>query len=819
MTDEDKAPVAKVEVVSPKDTSGISDGPVASLRSSLEARADPDAQNTVTDFIDFTEYLPADIVRSLTLIGKLDETYHQASLKVDDLTTAWARLPSMPARERPVPLQLRADISKQLKHAVNSRTFAHTEAVRMSDNVNRHYFKAKILLEKLQTMMDHYPVEDEKSPAEAKSPQMTRAKLTVRPTGEDGKKISRRRVPRITVPGEVLAPYDIEYDTFSDDSDISTDEESDAATNPRTPGPPKIKLITSRGVPKTISRPVRSLSYPSAALTAAAAANAAALLRPPPQNAVIGSTDAPWLQLTQYELAVLRKRMKKNAAWAPSETMIARELKSLGRGPEAYREAKKKAEDEGRVFEAQVPALVTDDESGSQQLPAGAISADLLDSTDIPTSNKGMKLNEAKKLKREALAKQAAEEAEESERKMREAAQLFLHTEKSNGERNQQTSKSRSGSRNQPKRKRDGDVEDDKGTPAPAETPRNNKRTKIETPVPPPRHPSFNNETSAASSVATPASSVPPPTMQTPATSLPPPTTQTPVPIPIYTRSASAASPADHSTPTITTSVPVKPPAQTPVPLPKTEQRHAVTPVYPPVRDIPSREAKKTQLATPQPPLQPELGSRRSVSRGLTPSAESNRRPVSRGKAMSQEPLTLASDRPRRASTTRSTPVPEVKPPVRRTKRPVPGIVSTTSSGGNSAVGKRKAAPRKKPRTPKKDRSLGSSEPEVEMEEVDDEGNPIDPNEPRYCVCNGVSFGVMIQCENSSEVCTMAIGHSSLACVANECVQNCKYEWFHIECVGLADIPARTTKWYCPDCRRLLNIGEKGEVSARGVRK
>lgn len=735
---EDEAPVAKVEVVSPKDTSGISDGPVASLRSSLEARADPDAQNTVTDFIDFTEYLPADVVRSLTLIGKLDETYHEASLKVNDLTSTWARLPSMPARQRPAPLQLRADISKHLRHAVDSRTYAHTEAVRMSDNVNRHYQKAKVLLEKLQTMMDNYPAEDHQSPTGTKSPQMTRAKLTVRPTGEDGKKTSRRRVPRITVPGEVLAPYDIEYDTFSDDSDISTDEDSDQYANRRTPGPPKIKLITSRGMPKTISRPARSLSYPSAAMTAAAAANAAALLNPPPQNAVVGSKDAPWLQLTQYELAVLRKRMKKNAAWAPSETMIARELQALGRGPEAYREAKKKAEDEGRVFDAPVPSLVTDDESGSQQLPAGAISADCLESTDIPTSNKGMKLNEAKKLKREALAKQAAEEAEESERKMREAAHMFLHTDKSNGNKSKSavdssSSSSRPGSRTQPKRKRDGDTEESQETPQPIETPRNTKRTKIETPVPPPRHPSFNQETSGASSNATPNSSAPPPT-------------QTPVPIPIYTRSASATSPPEHSTNTVTTSVPVKPPAQTPVPLPKTEQKHSITPVYPPVRDMPSREAKKTQLATPQPQLQPEGRARRSVSRGLTPGTE--RRPGSRGKAMSQEPPSLASDRPRRASTTRNTPVPEPKPPVRRTKRPAPGIVSTTSSGGNSAVGKRKAAPKKKARATKKDRGQGL-ETEIEMEEVDDEGNPIDPNEPRYCICNGVSFGTMIQCENS----------------------------------------------------------------------
>ena len=53
---------------------------------------------------------------------------------------------------------------------------------------------------------------------------------------------------------------------------------------------------------------------------------------------------------------------------------------------------------------------------------------------------------------------------------------------------------------------------------------------------------------------------------------------------------------------------------------------------------------------------------------------------------------------------------------------------------------------------------------------------------------------------------------------ADDKIQNCKQEWFHLECVDLAEIPARTTKWYCPECRILLNIGEKGEVSARGVK-
>jgi hypothetical protein len=60
-------------------------------------------------------------------------------------------------------------------------------------------------------------------------------------------------------------------------------------------------------------------------------------------------------------------------------------------------------------------------------------------------------------------------------------------------------------------------------------------------------------------------------------------------------------------------------------------------------------------------------------------------------------------------------------------------------------VGKRKAAPKKTARATKKEKGQVL---ETEMEEVDDEGKPIDPDEPRYCLCNRVSFGTMIQCDN-----------------------------------------------------------------------
>ena len=50
-------------------------------------------------------------------------------------------------------------------------------------------------------------------------------------------------------------------------------------------------------------------------------------------------------------------------------------------------------------------------------------------------------------------------------------------------------------------------------------------------------------------------------------------------------------------------------------------------------------------------------------------------------------------------------------------------------------------------------------------------------NEPVYCICNQVSFGEMIGCDNP----------------------DCEVEWFHYPCVGLDAPPPG--KWFCPDCQ------------------
>jgi hypothetical protein len=49
----------------------------------------------------------------------------------------------------------------------------------------------------------------------------------------------------------------------------------------------------------------------------------------------------------------------------------------------------------------------------------------------------------------------------------------------------------------------------------------------------------------------------------------------------------------------------------------------------------------------------------------------------------------------------------------------------------------------------------------------DEEDMEIDANEPRYCYCNGVSYGEMVACD----------------------ADGCAKEWFHLDCVGLKVAP------------------------------
>ncbi|KAK4188798.1 putative transcriptional regulatory protein [Podospora australis] len=71
-----------------------------------------------------------------------------------------------------------------------------------------------------------------------------------------------------------------------------------------------------------------------------------------------------------------------------------------------------------------------------------------------------------------------------------------------------------------------------------------------------------------------------------------------------------------------------------------------------------------------------------------------------------------------------------------------------------------------------------------EPEDDDDEEDEDEANEeePRYCKCNGISYGEMVACDGA----------------------NCQKEWFHLECVGLKVAPKGNAKWYCDECKERL---------------
>lgn len=62
-------------------------------------------------------------------------------------------------------------------------------------------------------------------------------------------------------------------------------------------------------------------------------------------------------------------------------------------------------------------------------------------------------------------------------------------------------------------------------------------------------------------------------------------------------------------------------------------------------------------------------------------------------------------------------------------------------------------------------------------EDTPPQEDTIDPDEPTYCLCDQISFGEMILCDNDL----------------------CPIEWFHFSCVSLISKPKG--KWYCPNCR------------------
>lgn len=109
-----------------------------------------------------------------------------------------------------------------------------------------------------------------------------------------------------------------------------------------------------------------------------------------------------------------------------------------------------------------------------------------------------------------------------------------------------------------------------------------------------------------------------------------------------------------------------------------------------------------------------------------------------------------------------------------RTIEPPPIKRSHKKGAGQAAQLEREAAAAAAARANHHDEETSSMQGEEEEEEEEGE-EELDGSEPRYCYCDGVSYGEMVACD----------------------MPDCKREWFHLGCVGLAKAPTKIGKSFC----------------------
>lgn len=660
---------------------------------------DPDAQATVTDFLDYTEYLPSDLIRSLTLIRGLDDAFLTNSYTVHDLTKQYGSLPNLPIDSRPDPQSLRTHISTHLDRALNARESSYAEACRLYDVADRHYNRLSSIINKLHALPK--PPSRDPTPEPVQTPEVKRSRsgrkiedgtsvqrLTLNPPRATGVAIAllqKSRKRRVTVPGDVLPPY-------NPDSPIASTEQSDWESDAPSPIRPTLKIKQ----PKPPKANIRAEKTPRPPRAPRESSGPYKMPTPPPEDAQLGGKFRPWTRLTEWEMWKLRKKMKKNITWEPSDVMIQRELTARGRGWENYYRAKGESQTNGTDF-FDMDNLDNGRAKDEIVRPGEAVTG-TIEVTSV--RNRGMKLNEAKKIKRETLAReqaaQAAQEAEQAARRLGDIGSAFknLFSPLSNAladlQRNTNsptTNASKSAGRKdttKPPRKRK--LEDLNASASPsAEVDPKKKKQKL-APKPSP----FSASTPPASD-----------------------TTTAMIPLKIHV-------PAQSSTMSSLSSplTPNRPPSV----------RHVS--IAPKVESTPPlvlRPSSRHSTAAPVEPIPAPVRARRRTS---TPAASAHRTPA-------------VETTPKAATTAAG----------RRSKREAPGTITQSSQDGGAAVSvsTRKTKPNKQAKTTQAQPIVETALPQIRVD-VDGKQEIVDPDEERYCLCGDISYGEMICCELDEKV-------------------------------------------------------------------
>lgn len=741
------------------------------LRSmSQPAAIDPDISATLSDFLTYTEHLPSSVIRSMTLIETLNKKAYSLQLHIDGLLKTYGQLPNATA-DAPDPTQLRLDISKAYDKLSECKRMSAAESVRIDDMVAKEARRLTLVSKKLKTL----PMPPSRDPTPEPvmvSPRLKRnnqaqQQVDKRTAAHRTSTAPRVRGRKIMVPGEVLPPPNPDSPPPSEPSDWGSPPPASpreqrprhkSVGRPRTPKPMKPPREKVHKTPRIRPPGVKGTNAHSA-VAGISTSNALSALQMPPPDAPSGSKWKPWKKLTEYELATIRKRMKKNAKWIPSLAMKNRELKELGRGQAAMDKARADAEAHGLPFFDEYDAAAwVDPTQGTitfeEQAEANAILGPEQEqehlSEDQTMINRGMRLNEAKRIKREKLK---AEEQAQTEQLQQLPAiptvieavtdidviassqtQIISELAASTGAvvTNGDRKRKRGITPVPPTVTMEPAVDSPDILSRPAPPP---KKIKLNLSAPTPQTADGRRGAKNINQTSLPASSKPGSGDRQTNTTQPPPKTLNP-PATSSNKSQGA------------TLVPLAPAA------PVTTKPTAPAPL--------SRPRSRRASAAPDPPLPPPPPTRSTRTTGPTITLKGLKGP----KAASAEPphrrtsLRRGSNvsLPGGASKLES-PAPKPEPASRagrRIKRPVPGLVTTEEGeGAKVSVGRRKAAPNKKKNAaaaaaPTQAAAKGApaavAPKKEEVPVVEEE--PIDPDEPRYCVCGDVSWGTMIACDS-----------------------------------------------------------------------
>ncbi len=722
-----------------------------------DCSVDPDAQAAVTDFLDYTEYLPADLIRSLTLIRGLDQTYLNHTSTLNDLTKLYGSLPSIARTARSDAQELRTQISSHLDYALNARESAYGEACRLYDVVDRHQNRMKSILAKLNAIPK--PPSRDPTPPPSISPQIKRsrsgrklegtsARLTLHPprgSAVASAILKRPRGRRVTVPGEVLPPYD-------PDSPIASTEVSDWESPPPSPPRPVLKLKQPKAPVPTLQQKEKATSAKDSQQFIRETTEPYHKPTPPPEDAPIGSKYRPWTHLTEYEMYKLRKKMKKNHTWEPSDIMIRRELADRGRGWENYYRAKAEAEANGTTFydldstekprpkasrvesaekietfeekdepetfekEADVPDEAAEEMQDTILVPSAAPTPTQAQASKPKTAKKSESKKEKKQDPARSQAALAAQEAELAARRLGDIGTKFrnlftapfasalasLNRSASTPTGNRTASPAKKAVEKTSKKRKAEDTPTSSLSPSSEPDPARKKQKTAPKPSPLASSPPASAVTAPGSEPAAPSAGT--------------------IKIPLK----------------LTVSTPVAAQSKTPTPAPTTRaasvQRASVAPKTESTPPLPSRPPSRRSAAASVEP-QPSRPSRRA---SMTPSVTGRKTP-----GVELSPKSTAASR--------------------RSKRDAPGTVMQSSQDGGAAVSvsKRKTKPAKHQKSTSTPKVAAAATPEANATvlpqiRIDTDGRQeiIDPDEERYCVCGDVSWGEMICCELDEKVCT-----------------------------------------------------------------